>query len=109
MRRRRIKGLAADGAVLLKSGLMLVDPRKLNHLLDAARAVSPDCEIRFRGTVKDEEWVCTVSVGGAIIYESKPGTVEEIVDQATTKMKGVSKRMLAALSDPDDPPSGKKP
>ena len=86
----------------------MVDLKKLEHLLDAARAVSPDCEVRFRGTTDEEHWICTVSVGGAILFESKPGPVDEVTDLATAKLKGVSKRMLAALSR-DEPPTGSKP
>lgn len=80
---------------------------KLNHLLDAARAVSPDCEVRFRGTTDEDEWICIVAVGAATIYESKPGALNDVMDLATAKMKGVSKRMLAALD--EEPGSSKKP
>ena len=84
--------------------------RKLNHLLDAARAVSPDCEVRFRGTVDEDKWVCLVAVGAATIFESKPGQIDDIMESATTKMKGVSKRMLAALDEtPPEPSSKPKP
>ena len=79
--------------------------QKLDHLLSAARAVSPDCEIKFRGTNDEGHWICLVSVGAATIYESKPGRIDDIMDMATTKMKGVSKRMLAALD--SEPPSEK--
>ena len=75
--------------------------RKLNHLLSAARAVSPDCEVRFRGTLEEEEWICIVSVGAATIFESKPGHIDDVMDLAEAKLKGVSKRMMAALDDGD--------
>ncbi len=81
---------------------MDVDIRKLTHLLSSARAVSPDCEVRFKGTADEDKWVCLVSVGAATIFESKPGPIDDVMDLATAKMKGVSKRMLAALTD-DDP------
>jgi hypothetical protein len=84
--------------------------RKLTHLLDAARAVSPDCEVRFKGTQDEDKWVCLVAVGAATIFESKPGGIEDVMDSATTKMKGVSKRMLAALDEsPTEPASKPKP
>lgn len=82
--------------------------RKLNHLLAAARAVSPDCEVKFRGTANENEWICLVGVGSATIYESKPDDLDAIMDLATAKLKGVSKRMMAALDD-DPPVSPKKP
>lgn len=91
---------------------MVESLRKLNHLLDAARAVSPDCEVRFRGTDDEDKWICLVAVGSATIYESKPGALDDIMDAATAKMKGVSKRMLAALdpaSATEDPAPAKKP
>lgn len=84
-----------------------MDSSKLAHLLSAARAVSPDCDVRFRGTADEEKWVCLISVGAAILFESKPGPLEDVVDFATAKLKGVSKRMLAALD--GEPPSEKKP
>ncbi len=76
--------------------------RKLNHLLAAARAVSPECSVRFCGTLDEAQWVCLVVVGNATIYESKPGSIDEIMDLATAKLKGVSKRMMAAL-DAEEP------
>jgi hypothetical protein len=77
---------------------------KLSHLLAAARAVSPDCEVRFRGTGNENEWVCIVGVSAATIYESKPGTLEIIMDLATDKLKSVSQKMLFALKseNPED-------
>lgn len=82
-----------------------MDSPKLAHLLSAARAVSPDCDVRFRGTPDEDKWVCLISVGAAILFESKPGPLEDVVDLATAKLKGVSKRMLAALG--EDPPEKK--
>jgi hypothetical protein len=84
-----------------------MEPKKLHQLLEAARAVSPDCEVRFKGTEREDEWVCLVAIGGATIFESKSGPTDDILDLATTKMKGMSKRMLAAL-DPEVPGVSKK-
>lgn len=76
---------------------------KLLHLLNAAHAMSPGCEVRFRGTDAELVWVIIVAVGGMIIFESKPGSLEEVVDVATSKLKGVSTRIAAAFSEePDD-------
>ena len=49
-----------------------------------------------------------VGVGSATIYESKPDDLDAIMDLATAKLKGVSKRMMAALDD-EAPASPKKP
>lgn len=83
--------------------------RKLGSLLEAARAVSSDCEVRFRGTPQEQHWVCLVSVGGAILYESNPGPVHDVMDSATCNLKSVSRKMLAALAaDCEGPPSSNK-
>jgi hypothetical protein len=90
---------------------MVEKARKLDHLLTAARAVTPDCEVRFRGTNDEDKWICLVAVGtgpgAATIFESKPGALDEVMDSATAKLKGVSKRMMAAL-DVEEPASSKK-
>lgn len=82
--------------------------RNLRQLLLAARAVSPDCEVKFRGTGEEDKWICIVSVGAATLFESKAGYIDDVVDDAARKMKGVSQRMKAALDDPggsSPPPS----
>jgi hypothetical protein len=74
--------------------------QNLEPLLLAARAVSPDCEVKFRGTKEDDRWVCLVCVGAATIFESKPGRIEEVIEEASRKLKGVSQKMQKALDDP---------
>lgn len=84
--------------------------KKLQQLLRAARTMAPECEIKLRGTEKEDEWICLVTVGGAVLFESKPGPWDVVIEEAARKMKGVSQRMRAVLQDPDEEePSSKKP
>lgn len=76
----------------------------LQQLLLAARAVAPQVEIKFRGTADETLWVCIVTVGRDIVlFETQPGLVDEVIDDAARKLKGMSQKMRAVLS--DGPPS----
>lgn len=83
--------------------------KKLRQVLTAARALAPQAEVHFRGTAVEDEWICTVAVGAVVIFESKPGAPDVVVEEAVRKLKGMSQKMRAILdSQVDDPPSSKK-
>lgn len=84
--------------------------KKLRQILTAARALTPQAEVTFKGTPNEDEWVCVVAVGAVVLFESKPGTAEVIVEEANKKLKGMSTKMRAILDSQvnDDPPSDKK-
>ena len=83
--------------------------KKLRQLLTAARALAPQVEVRFRGTANEAEWVCSVAVGAVVLFESKAGDPETIVEEANRKLKSMSQKMRATLdSQVDEPPSSKK-
>jgi hypothetical protein len=72
---------------------------KLHRLLDAVRALYPKGEVAFRGAseVPGAGWICMVSVGDVILYESSEGSVEDVLDATSTAMAGIAERMQYAL------------
>ena len=80
--------------------------KKLRQLLSAARALSSDVEVRLHGTENEALWICVVSVGGAILFESKPGPLDGVVEEGGRKLKSMSQRMRSVLvENGDEPPS----
>lgn len=72
---------------------------KLHRLFDVVRALYPKGEVAFRGAseVPGAGWICTVSVGDVILYESSEGSVEDVLDSASTAMADIAERMQHAL------------
>jgi hypothetical protein len=70
---------------------------RITQLLAAARALSPEVEVRFRGTPNEDLWVCVVTVGPVVLFESPAGSIEEVIEGAVHKLKGMSQKMRAIL------------
>lgn len=71
--------------------------KKLRQLLSAARALAPQIEVRLRGTDNEDVWVCTIAVGGAVLFESEPESIEVVIDKANQKLRGMSQKMRKFL------------
>jgi hypothetical protein len=69
----------------------------LSQLLAAARSLAPEVEIRLRGTAEPSHWVCVITVGPVVIFESKPGNAEVVIEEAARKLMGMSQKMRAFL------------
>jgi len=73
--------------------------------MKAARTVTPAAEVRFRGIPDREDWwVCSIQVGGAILVESSAGPLDQVIEDVTAKLKKMSQR-LKAVCRGSEPPS----
>jgi hypothetical protein len=72
---------------------------KLHRLFEAVRALYPKGEVAFRGASEapGAGWICTVSVGDVILYESSEGSVEDVLDATSIAMASIAERMQYAL------------
>jgi len=83
--------------------------RKIRQLLRAARALSNEVDVHFRGTSDSNLWVCLIYLGkDVILFESTPDQLDAVVDAALAKLKGMSQQMQAVItperdSEPEDP------
>ena len=84
--------------------------RKLRRLFEAARAITPQAQVTFRGIPDREDWwVCVVSVGSVILVESSAGPPDVVLDEASKKLRGMSQKMKAAINEPDSSPDNSPP
>lgn len=75
--------------------------RKLRRLTEATRALSQVGQVTFRGIPDREDWfVCVVSVGDIILFESGAGPLDFVLDEALRKMSTLSQRVKVALHTP---------
>ncbi len=82
--------------------------RKFRQLIAAARALGPEVHICLLGTQDEAIWICRVSMGhDVVLFESPPGLIDAVVDDAAKKLKGMSQKMRAVLSEPDTTPPSK--
>lgn len=73
---------------------------KFARLVQAVRTLSPQGVTTIRGIPDREDWfVCSVNVAGVILSESGAGPLEEVIDEVTRKIKGMSQRMRAVLDE----------
>jgi len=79
--------------------------RRLRKLGEAAKAISPQAEISFRGIPDREDWwVCLISVGDAILVQTAAGPLETVLIEAAKKVQGLSQRIRAVLPSIPPPP-----
>lgn len=70
----------------------------LDRLVRAARDISSQIEITFRGTDEENKWICIVSVGhDAVLFESDPGEIDFVIEEAVNKLKRMSQRIRIDL------------
>jgi hypothetical protein len=79
---------------------------RLDLLLTAARTLSPHIGVKFQGTEDENTWICMVSAGGVILFESKPGTIDNVIDQTIHKLQRISNTIRKALPPDDEGASG---
>jgi len=85
--------------------------RRLRRLCDATRAISPLADIRFIGIPdRDDMWVVRVAVRDAILVETAAGALEKVVEEATKKLKTMSRKIIAAAdrNGNDETPSSRE-
>lgn len=76
---------------------------RITQLFAAARSLSPEVEVRFRGTAEESLWICVVTVGPVVLFESQVGTINDITDWTIHKLQSMSQRMRAILAVPEEP------
>lgn len=79
----------------------------ITRLMEAARTITPAAEVHFRGIPDREDWwVCSIQVRGAILVESSAGPLDSVIDDVTKKLKKMSTR-LKAVCRGSEPPSSR--
>lgn len=72
----------------------------LRSLCNAARALYPAAEVRFRSVPEKEGvWRCLISVGSAIIIESSEGSLEAVLYDTSQRIKNISVTMKSYLDE----------
>ncbi len=68
--------------------------------------MSPQIGVTFRGTDDEDVWVCVVSAGGMILFESKPGPMDDVIEQTIQKLQRISNKIRKVLPPDDDGAAG---
>ena len=71
----------------------------LEQLLSAARVITAQVSVRFQGSPEADQWVCTVSAGDAILFESTQGSLDFIIEEAALKLKSMVTKVRNALAE----------
>ena len=80
----------------------------LAQLLTAARVITAQVSVRFQGSPEKDQWICTVSAGDAILFESTLGSLDFIIEEAALRLKSMVTKVRNALAEApvDDEPFG---
>jgi len=84
--------------------------RRLTHLCNAVRTLSPYGSIVFTGVPSEEGstdlWQGRVMLGDVILVETE-GEIEAVLTELTNKLELISQRMLTSLAS-SHPPAGQE-
>jgi hypothetical protein len=58
--------------------------------------MTPSVEVRLRGDL--DGWICIVAVSEVIIFESTPGPIDTVIEEATKSLGRVSQKLREALA-----------